>query len=328
MKAKLYSRSETYSFESGEWFNISNFKLLDAEESRFSASFECYIVAYRKKCKFIIDIISLYHVKNGIWDEQDGEYYQKGNLSQVSIYGNADYSTTIYCKVVEVDNPEKLVDSHILSSVNIQFPDISSAESFVLSINKIQGERYDNTPWLRTKKENEQYHGQTSKEIYNLLVKNFSDYEISSEQVHSNREFAKSDNFRVKYDHPYLVISHTDSRQFDFHDGFKYGTTTIKIPISDARFENGVDIFGHDKEQMQFSSESGIEISHNGKKTIEYSYALYSSEIVCKRILSNLRAFKSKISSEGFNGKYGYSSSSQGTKPKSETKNMLNKYEQ
>ncbi len=302
-------------------------KLLDAGEIRFSASFEYYIVAYRKKCKFIIDITSPYHVKNGIWEEQDGEYYQKGNLNEVIIYGNYDYFTKIRYKIVEIDNSEKPVESHMLSSVKIQFPDISSAENFVQSINKIQGERYNNTPWLRTKKENEQYHGKTSKEIYNLLVKDFTDYEILSEQVHSDRKIAKSNNFRIRYDHPYLIISHTDSHQFDFHDGFKYGTTTIRIPISDARFENGRR--GFDKEQMRFSSESGIEISHNGKKTVEYSYVLYSSEIICKRILSKLRAFKSKISSEGFKGKYGYSSSSaQGTKPKSEPKSMLNKYEQ
>ena len=92
-------------------------------------------------------------------------------------------------------------------------------------------------------------------------------------------------------------------------------------------FENGVGFLGgKDEEKMLLSSKSGIEVMYKGRKTIVEEYCFYASRIICDKILKELRAFKSKVLSENFVGRYGYSVSKPNANVKPKT--ISNNYEQ
>ena len=307
-------------------YTINEISVEYISDTRFILSMK-YLENYINKqriCK--IEITSPYFVKNGEWIQYNGEYKQEGDLRIVTISGNPDYLTDITLDCFDVENSNKLLNRKLIRALKLEFPDVNTASKFVLAINEIQGSRIDNTPWYRSKREKETYSNFSSKDLYDNLVGYFSEYNIQSEQVHSTTECSSTKNIRIKYNHPNIIISYIDISNTPGIN-LQSGKFTVSIPIHDAMFENGVGFLGgKDEEKMLLSSKSGIEVMYKGRKTIVEEYCFYASRIICDKILKELRAFKSKVLSENFVGRYGYSVSKPNANVKPKT--ISNNYEQ
>ena len=254
-------------------------------------------------------------VYSGRWYIQNGEYIQEGPKNIVTIaYNSAEYSTNNYALYK---------DDKTISRFSIEFANNIDALEFAFLVNSLNTS--EPKRWYRQELENREYKNFNSKQVYDLVVKDFKEYQISSKQVHGYENMHKSKNFIIQYKHPYLLISYSDVSTTDWASNFTPGKATLKIDIRDAIFDNPTGWLSN-KEEMVISSNSGIEITFNGDKTIENNYSFFSSEIICKRILSKLRVFKRKVLGEEFTGNYGIH---QDTNTKqSETKKISDKYVQ
>lgn len=307
-----------------KWFDVKHFKIKKIDGQYFEANVKLVDSKSNSKDKeYIISNYTPYYIEEGDWRNINGEYQQKGDIRKIHIYNNYQYGTKNFD--FKLYRPDGVLGEHkTLNGFYVLFHEQGKAQNFVSIAHKLQGSIYNSTPWLRTLNESANYQNQTSKEIFESILKDFKQYDIKSEQVHKNDDWTKTTNLTIKNKYPNIIISHTDVRTTDFNYGndFKRGTITINIPINDSRFEFGRGYFGGvDENIMCIYSSSGLEISYNGKKDIIESCNFYASKIVCKNILTKLRVFKMKLLEENYQGEYGFYRST----PKSKSNNQSKK---
>lgn len=214
-------------------------------------------------------------------------------------------------------------DGNTISSFSIEFANNIDALEFAFLVNSLN--TTEPKGWYKQELENRDYKNYNSRQVYDLIVKDFKEYQISSAQVHDFEDMHKSKYFKIQYKHPYLLISYSDVTITSWASNFTPGKATLKIDIRDAVFDNPTG-WWRNKEEMVISSKSGIEVTFNGDKTLVNTYSFFASELICNKILSKLRVFKRKVLSEGFTGDYGVSQSS--STKQNETKKISDKYVQ
>lgn len=255
------------------------------------------------------------NIYSGRWYTQNGELIQEGPKNIVTIaYNSAEYSSTNYALYK---------DGNTISKFSIEFANNTDALEFAFLVNSLN--TTEPKGWYKQELENRDYKNYNSKQVYDLIVKDFKEYQISSKQVHGFEDMHKSKYFKIQYKHPYLLISYSDVTITSWASNFTPGKATLKIDIRDAVFDNPTG-WWRNKEEMVISSKSGIEVTFNGDKTLENTYSFFASELICNKILSKLRVFKRKVLSEGFTGDYGVSHSS--STKQNETKKISDKYVQ
>lgn len=301
-----------------KWHDVEYFKIKRIDGQNFEANVKVVDSESNTKDKeYIISNYTPYYIEDGDWRNINGEYHQKGDIRKIHIYNNNQYGTKNYD--FKYYRPDGVLGMHeILNGFYIFFHEKDKAQNFISIAHKLQGNAYNSTPWLRTLKESANYQHQTSKDVFEAISKDFKQYDIKSEQVHKNEDWTKTNNLTITYKYPCIIISHTDVKKTDFNyrNDFKQGTITIKIPINDSRFEFGRGYFGgNDESIIHIYSPSGLKISCNGKEDIIESYNFFASKIICKNLLTRLRIFKTKVLEENYQGEYGYSRSTQKTKP-------------
>lgn len=314
-----------------ECYEVLDFEVIHMSGSKLDAKVRFMdLNSYEKEKEFVISTYSPYYIEDGIWRKINGEYEQSGDIRKIHFYHNREYGSMPFD--FKSYRPDGVLGCHeSLSGFYVVFSDYSTAKQFVSMAHKIQGDAYDSTPWLRTLNEMLDYREQSSKEIFESIAMIFNQYEIKSEQVYLNDEWAMTSNIIIRYKHPNIIISHTDKvkNEFAYGKDFKRGTITITFPIADSQFEFGRGFFGGiDKNVMCLYSHSGIEVLHNGKKGIVENYKFFASKLICKDLLTKLRVFKKKVIEENFHGRYGFTSSSSNSKQNSKSKLSHGKYEQ
>ena len=288
---------------------------LDYSVSRHELSMHVVYGFYPQKRSIIKVTPYQCNVYSGKWYIQNGEQIQEGAKNIVTIaYNSAEYSS---------DNYALYKDGNTISKFSIEFANNTDALEFAFLLNSLN--TTDPRGWYKQELENRDYKEYNSKQVYDLIVKDFKEYQISSKQVHGFEDMHKSKYFKIQYKHPYLLISYSDVTITSWASNFTPGKATLKIDIRDAVFDNPTG-WWRNKEEMVISSKSGIEVTFNGDKTLENTYSFFASELVCNKILSKLRVFKRKVLNEGFTGNYGVSQSS--STKQNETKKISDKYVQ
>lgn len=296
-------------FIDGKWFYVKDFKVKKIDGKEFEANVKFVdTIPYHREKEYIISNYFPYYIQDGNWCNVNGEYIQKGDIRKIHIYNNYQYgSENFNFKLYRSDGV--LGDHKVLNGFCLLFHDLKKAKDFVSIAHKLQGTAYNSTPWLRTLNESAKYHDQTSKDLFELILNDFKQYDIKSWQVYKNEDWTKTTNLTIKYKYPYIIISYTDIKITDLNYGndFKPGTIVINIPINDSRFEFGRRFSGADDENiMCIYASSGIEISYKGKKDIIESCNFYASKMICKNLLTKLRVFKMKVLEENYQGEYGF----------------------
>lgn len=307
----------------GQWFDVNHFKINKIDGQHFEANVKLVDSKSNHK-EYIISNYTPYYIKEGNWCNINGEYQQKGDIRKIHIYNNYKYGAKNF--EFKSYRPDGVLGEHkILNGFYLLFHEQINAQNFVSITHKLQGDAYNSTPWLKTFNESIHYNSQTSKQIFESILKDFKQYEVKSEQVHKNADWTETTNLKIKYKYPNIIISHTDvtTTNFNFGNGFKQGTLTIKIPINDSQFELEQGNFGEDNESILcIYSPSGIEISHNGKKNIIESYKFYASKIVCKNLIQKFLTFKKKVLEENYRGEYGFQRLTQKSKSKNKSQKL------
>lgn len=308
-----------------EWHDVISFRIKEIDGRSFEANVKLVDSgSYIKEKECIIDTYTPYYIEDGDWQEIDGEYYQKGDIRKIHFYTNSGYGRSGFD--FKWYRPDAALGEHeSLHGFHILFPDQESAQKFVSISHELQGNVYNSTPWLRTLNEDAYYQGQSSKDLFESILKDFKQYDIKSEQVYHNSEWTRTTGLTIKYKYPNIIISHKDVRATEFNQGneFKQGTVTISIPVKDARFEFGRGFLGgQDESIMRIYSASGLEISYKGKKDIVEEYSFHASKLICKNLLTKLRVFKKKVLEENYQGQYGYPASSRKSKKNKQTQEL------
>lgn len=253
----------------------------------------CYDLCYKTTIKFCPYAC---YITPGTWYYRDGDYYQGGNKKVVTIKPNKfDYG--------DVGKLEK--DGKKQEFFSFEFQNEKEAYEFAFLLKSFYPNDYEE--WFRQETENKKYENYTLEQLYDSIVKDLKEYQISSKQVRENEDLLQSKYFILQYAPPYLIISFSDVIKVSWAAAFvSSGKVSIKIPIRDARFDNP---HRHswfvNKEELEISSKSGIEITTNGVKNIEERYSLFMSEILCKELMSKLRVLKRRIIEEEFQGTLG-----------------------
>lgn len=288
---------------------------LDYSTSRHELSIHVTYGFYPQKRSIIKVTPYQCNVYSGKWYIQNGEQIQEGSKNIVTIaYNSADYSSTNYALYK---------DGNTISRFSLEFANNIDALEFAFLVNSLN--TTEPKGWYKQELENRDYKNYNSRQVYDLIVKDFKEYQISSAQVHGFEDMHKSKYFKIQYKHPYLLISYSDVTITSWASNFTPGKATLKIDIRDAVFDNPTG-WWRNKEEMVISSKSGIEVTFNGDKTLVNTYSFFASELICNKILSKLRVFKRKVLSEGFTGDYGVSHSS--STKQNETKKISDKYVQ
>lgn len=308
-----------------EWYDVISFRIKEIDGCSFKANVKLVDPgSYIKEKEWIIDNYSPYYIEDGDWQNINGEYCQKGDIRKIHFYHNSEYETDGFG--FKWYRPDGVLGGHeSLHGFHILFPDQESAQKFVSISHELQGNVYNSTPWLRTLNEDAYYQGQSSKDLFESILKDFKQYDIKSEQVYHNSEWTRTTGLTIKYKYPNIIISHKDVRTTEFNQGneFKQGTVTISIPVKDARFEFGRGFLGgQDESIMRIYSASGLEISYKGKKDIVEEYSFHASKLICKNLLTKLRVFKKKVLEENYQGQYGYPASSRKSKKNKQTQEL------
>lgn len=293
-----------------KWYDVKYFRITKIDGRCFEANVKLIDLGPNPKDKeYTIYNYTPYHIEDGDWQNFNGEYQQKGDIRKIHIYNNTQYGGYKNFDFKSY-RPDGVLGEHkMLYGFYILFKEQEKAQKFVSIAHKLQGSAYDSTPWLRTSKELDIYQNQTSKEIFESIIKDFKQYDIKSEQVYKNDDWTKTTSLTIKYQYPNILISHTDVKtsSFNYNNDFKQGNITIAIPIKDSRFEFGKGYFGgNDENIMCIYSPSGLKVSHSGKNDIIEEYNFYASKTVCKELLTKLRVFKIKVLEENYQGEYGF----------------------
>lgn len=186
----------------------------------------------------------------------------------------------------------------------IQFSTESLAERFITLFRDLQKPFREYMTW----EEPDETDAPTSlgvSEIFNLLSKDFIEYDVTSAQVHWNKSSgAKTTQKNMSFEYPYLIIQYSDQKgNGGGYSSFESGKRIIRIPISDNEIS-------YSSSTVSFSSGSGIEVTYNGTKDLQKTVVFYGSELVCKRICTEAKQFVKKVNSEGFTGKLGTTNTS------------------
>lgn len=126
------------------------------------------------------------------------------------------------------------------------------------------------------------------------LNKLFSSYKINSEDaIHFQIETKQK---HISFQGEYLVISFTDPcNECWSSTGKKPGKKELRIPIHDAKFSSSLII----------KSESGIEYSVNGTKSIIKQYYFHADALVQNKMVRLLLAFQQGVIELNFSGNIG-----------------------
>lgn len=259
-------------------------------------------------------------VEDGKWIAVNGNYKQQGDVRKIHIYTAPDYGTNNF-EYKEFRKDGVLGHAENLHGFTIIFANVGAAKEFVMSCHKLQGNRYNITPWLRTINETNEYKSKSSKDLFHSLNSDFKQYNISSRQVHFNEDWTKTSKINIYFDYPNIIIKYSDIQTTELRYGneFKSGIYTLTIPLDESSFEFGAGYFGGNNEEViRIFSKSGIEISYKGKKNIVEYVDFYASKKVSEKILTKLRVFRNLLIAEDFKGSYGTTT----TKHKSTTKTL------
>ena len=156
-------------------------------------------------------------------------------------------------------------------------------------------------------------HAQTEdvRQCFQNIVSIFKEYNIETPDVHGSRcpnPSLEAKNLNISYEYPNMIISYYLAyKGFTFVAGHTPGRRTIAFSLADTNIREGYKWNSFDLQSLDFRSESGIEITKNGKKDLLTSWTLYTSPLVCEKLGKELRQFKFLVWKTGFTGSIGKS---------------------
>ncbi len=136
---------------------------------------------------------------------------------------------------------------------------------------------------------------------YNQVCKTLKEYKFSSKDAIERHGEGKTTGIQFKIHDDALVFTFTDNfgRFSDPFFGYKQGTKTIKVSISNARFylpSGGSYMSITAKERNQ------VEYTYKKQKEIIDGYQIYGSDGSLKKLMSELETFLNLLREEDFTG--------------------------
>ena len=239
-----------------------------------------------------------YNVYNGEWrytGAYDGRYIHEGDMRVVTISRNRAYG----------DNPIVYPTTYL---IGIKFPRESDAEAFVNALNSLQASSYlENLSWYEYAATTEKYKDYSSKQMFDLFSSDLTKNSVRSEQVQSDKDYAKTTINSIAYNDGNLILTYRDSHSASYMaPDFKSGTFKVSIPLMESVISYEIGYFACISFWTDFSDSDGINITRNGANDYVKEFKLYAPEPISKRIVREIKQFRNKVNDEGFTGKYSY----------------------
>ena len=239
-----------------------------------------------------------YNVYNGEWTytgAYDGRYIHEGDMRVVTISRNRAYG----------DNPIVYPTTYL---IGIKFPRESDAEAFVNALNSLQASSYlENLSWYEYAATTEKYKDYSSKQMFDLFSSDLTKNSVRSEQVQSDKDYAKTTINSIAYNDGNLILTYRDSHSASYMaPDFKSGTFKVSIPLMESVISYEIGYFACISFWTDFSDSDGINITRNGANDYVKEFKLYAPEPISKRIVREIKQFRNKVNDEGFTGKYSY----------------------
>lgn len=239
-----------------------------------------------------------YNAYNGKWSYMgayDDRYIHEGDMRMVTISRNRAYG----------DDPIVYPTTYL---IGIKFPEESDAVAFVNALNSLQASSYlENLSWYEYAATTEKYKDYSSKQMFDLFSSDLTKNSVRSEQVQSDKDYAKTTINSIAYNDGNLILTYRDSHSASYMaPDFKSGTFKVSIPLMESVISYEIGYFACISFWTDFSDSDGINITRNGANDYVKEFKLYAPEPISKRIVREIKQFRNKVNDEGFTGKYSY----------------------
>ena len=148
------------------------------------------------------------------------------------------------------------------------------------------------------------------KAAYNQVANTLKTYKYLSEEVYDNgADYASTRSISLKLQNGFIIVSFTDNFGA-FSDPFfgnKQGTKTVKVSISDAKFE----LSGWSEQKISITGPDGIEFIYKGKKELLEGYCICGEKLSCKKLIGELNTMLELAQEEEFTGTLGGTANTQ-----------------